>query len=359
MDQTTPDTPNGNITTAAAADVKPAPINEAAAIKWYEGRPKVTADEFRAVLMNGAVIAGKIILIVLIFVAVDRLVRAFIMRMEKRFVTAAKAEANYPKEAEKRITTVFSVVKKALVALLWVLGVLVALRTCGIDVAPILAAAGVLGLAIGLGAQSIVKDMFTGVILLLENHIRVGDSVVINGKNGAVEAINLRTLVLRDATGTLHVIPNGSVTELSNQTIDWSATVINLTVTYDTDVDELMELMHKVGAELKSDPAFAGQIISEMEVFGVTDFNDGNVNVRARIRTTPGDQWSVEREYRRRLKKAMEQQRILPPSRNITFSSRTESALLSAIAPDTVTAPDPRWEAPQTPDKRPGGGTRQ
>ncbi|HNM45572.1 MAG TPA: mechanosensitive ion channel family protein [Candidatus Sumerlaeota bacterium] len=279
-----------------------------------------------------------ILLIVFVFVVLHRIMRVSLAKLEQHFLVSIAQKSEFPKESEKRITTIFGTVKRALYVIFWTLGILITLRACNVDIAPLLAAAGVLGLAIGLGAQGIVKDVFMGVILLVENHIRVNDVVVINGKSGLVEAINLRTIVLRDATGTLHVIPNGSVTDLSNQTIDWSASVINLTVAYDTDVDQLMEVMKAVGAELKADPKFSEKIIADLEMFGVTDFNDGNVSVRARIKTAPSDQWTVEREYRRRLKQALEVNRIYLPSRNIAFSSKAETALISAMSPEARAA---------------------
>ncbi len=140
----------------------------------------------------------QILLTIAIFYFVYRAVSAALDRLEKHFLQIMTKKSDYPVETEKRITTIFGVLRKSVFVLIFGLGTLVVLKACGVEIGPILAAAGVLGLAIGLGAQGIVRDVFTGILLLVENHIRVGDIVQINGKSGLVEAINLRTIVLRD-----------------------------------------------------------------------------------------------------------------------------------------------------------------
>ena len=164
--------------------------------------------------------------------------------------------------------------------------------------------AGILGLAVGFGAQALVKDVISGFFMILENEIRVGDVVQIDSHGGMVEAMNLRTIVLRDFEGTLHIIPNGSVTAVMNRTKDFSYYVVDLPAPYEVDTDEVADLVRNVGTALRADAAFAPFILGDIEVIGVDAFADSSVTIKVRIKTVPLKQWDVGRELRRRLKKA-------------------------------------------------------
>src|SRR5262249_32133708 len=160
------------------------------------------------------------------------------------------------------------------------------------------------GLAIGFGAQTLVKDIISGFFMILENQIRVGAVAVINGQGGVVEALTLRTIVLRGVDGTGHVFPNGSVNTLANQTKDFSFALLGVTVGQREDADRVMEVLTAVASELRADPRYSGNILEPLEVFGIEAFSESGVTMRVRLKTVPLKQWEVAREFRRRLKKA-------------------------------------------------------
>lgn len=228
-------------------------------------------------------------------------------------------------EREKRAETLGRIVRQVtLVVLLLVIGMMI-LREVGFDIAPILAGAGIAGLAVGFGAQNLVRDVITGFFLLLENQIRVGDVVEIAGKTGRVEQVNLRTTVLRDLKGTVHIVPNGEVTTVSNLTVGWSRTVIDFGVAYREDVDRVIEVLRKVGEGLCEDPAWKGKILEPMEVFGLEALADSSVNIRIGIKTRPLEQWGVGREMRRRVKRAFDEQGIeIPFPHRTVYLQRSE-----------------------------------
>jgi small conductance mechanosensitive channel len=179
------------------------------------------------------------------------------------------------------------------------------LRELHVDIAPVLAGAGIVGLAVGFGAQTLVRDIISGFFLILEDAVRVGDSAVVNGVGGLVEELNLRTIVLRDGEGTVHVFPNGAITTLANRSKDYSYYVIDLGVSYREDPDHIMDVLKKIGAELQEDPAYAPFILEPIEVLGVDAFGDWGLTLKMRIKTVPLKQWDVGREMRRRITKTL------------------------------------------------------
>jgi small conductance mechanosensitive channel len=191
--------------------------------------------------------------------------------------------------------------------------VVVILTEVGVEIAPILAGAGIAGLAVGFGAQNLVRDVISGFFIVLENQVRIGDVAVINGTGGLVESISFRTMVLRDMSGVVHVFPNGAISTLANMTKGWSAFVLNMGIAYEQDTDEAVEVMKEVHAEMRKDPDWSSKLISDIEVFGVDDFGESSVTIKVRLKTLPIHQWSVGREYRRRLKKAFDQRGIVIP----------------------------------------------
>ncbi|MDQ3171802.1 MAG: mechanosensitive ion channel family protein [Acidobacteriota bacterium] len=207
-------------------------------------------------------------------------------------------------ERAKRARTLGGLVQNVLTTLVVVVSSLMILREVGLDITPILTGAGILGLAVGFGAQTLVKDIISGFFMILENEVRIGDVVQIDTHAGMVEDMNLRTIVLRDVEGTVHIIPNGSVTAVMNRSKDFSFYVIDLPAPYDVDTDIVGALVRRVGAELRADLAFAPFILGDIEVLGVDAFADSSVIIKVRIKTVPLKQWEVGRELRRRLKKA-------------------------------------------------------
>lgn len=189
----------------------------------------------------------------------------------------------------------------------------------------------------GFGAQSLVKDVISGFFLILENQVRVGDVAAINGTGGQVEAISLRTIVLRDGTGTVHVFPNGAITTLSNQTKDYSFYGIDLSLAYDEDPDRVIALIRGVGESLQQDRLFAASILAPIEVFGVDNFTETTMIVKFRIKTLPLKQWDVGRELRRRLLARLRDEGIkLPrPQSLLLVGSEQGAALREKAAPAT------------------------
>jgi small conductance mechanosensitive channel len=183
----------------------------------------------------------------------------------------------------------------------------------GLDITPVLTGAGIAGLAVGFGAQTLVRDIISGFFLILENQVRVGDAAGINGTDGIVEAINLRTIVLRDIEGTVHVFPNGAINTLANRSKDYSYYVLELSVSYYDDSDRIAETVREVGASLEADPAFGPAILAPIEVLGVDAFSEWSIKMKARIKTVPLKQWEVGRELRRRIIKAFEQRGFAIP----------------------------------------------
>jgi small conductance mechanosensitive channel len=217
-----------------------------------------------------------------------------------------KGDPDVDLETAKRVQTLVDLLHAlAKVVLLVVVGMLLLMKL-GVNIAPIIAGAGIVGLAVGFGAQELVRDVISGFFILLENQVRTGDVAVINGTGGLVENIGLRTITLRDQSGTVHVFQNGKINSLSNMTKTWSAMVFDVGVAYREDTDKVVEVMKAVGEDLRQDPQFARKIIEPLEVMGVDAFGDNAVTIKARFKTLPIEQWGVGREYRRRLKKAFD-----------------------------------------------------
>jgi small conductance mechanosensitive channel len=235
-----------------------------------------------------------------------RLLRLGFNRLEALLVRAAGVAEVVPGTATKRIRTLMSVLWTIVVGLVWFVAVLTTLGQIGVNVTPILAGAGIVGLAIGFGAQNLVKDLVSGFFLILENQVRVGDVAVINGTAGLVEAISFRTIVLRDEAAVVHVFPNGSITTLSNMTKDWSAYVISVNVAFREDPDRVVDVMRRVAEEMYAELTYKPAMLEPIEIFGVDGFTESAVIIKARLKTLPLQQFNIGREYRRRLKKAFD-----------------------------------------------------
>ena len=239
-------------------------------------------------------------------------------KINKALVKSRTLDEKDPEAQEKRIRTITSLLSTIVVTLIWVTALLMTLEQLGLDVAPVLASAGIVGLAIGFGAQNLVRDIISGFFLILENQVRVGDVAIVNGTGGLVETINFRTLSLRDLSGVVHVFPNGTITTLSNRTKGWSAYVMDIGVAYKEDTDKVTEVMKEVAEEMQGDPNYERKILEPIEIFGVDQFGDSAVVIKARLKTIPIQQWFVGREYLRRLKKAFDARGI-----EIPFPHRT------------------------------------
>ena len=247
-----------------------------------------------------------------------RFVRLGLHQLERVMIVASDKQDQESGTAAKRAATLTGILRTIALSAIWAIIIIESLQLVGLDIAPILAGAGILGLAVGFGAQNLVRDLISGFFIILEDQVRLGDVAVINGTGGAVETITFRTISLRDFSGVVHIFPNGGITTLSNMTKDWSAFVLDMGVAYREDTDRVVDVMRSVGEELRHDQALGALIIEPIEIVGVENFADSAVTIRARIKTKPAEQWKVGREYRRRLKKAFDAQRI-----EIPFPMRT------------------------------------
>ncbi len=278
--------------------------------------PGVHVGTLAAWLLRSGLRVG---LIALLAYAATRLISVSIDRMEQDLATGEDLAAS---ERAKRARTVGQLLRKIINTTVVVLALLMSLHELDVDILPILTGAGIAGLAVGFGAQTLVRDIISGFFLIFENQVRVGDVVTIGTVSGLVEAINLRTIVLRDLAGTVHVIPNGTIDRLSNQTKDFSYYVIDLGVAYKEDTDRVVRVLQQVAEDLRADAAYKASILGSLEVLGVDQFGESQVTIKLRIKTTPLQQWDVGREFRRRIKKAFEAQGIEFPSPQRTVSIR-------------------------------------
>lgn len=221
-------------------------------------------------------------------------------------------------ETIRRAETLGRVVRYLISVVVSLVAGMLMLSELGISMAPILGAAGVVGLAVGFGAQSLVKDYFTGFFLLLENQIRQGDVVTLAGHSGAVEEVTLRYVRLRDYHGHVHFVPNSQITTVTNMTRGFSQAVVDVGVAYRENVDEVMDLMRAVAAELRQDTRFGPRILDDLDMGGVENWADSAVIIRARMRCVALEQWDVRREYLRRLKHAFDAHGIEIPFPHLT-----------------------------------------
>jgi small conductance mechanosensitive channel len=261
-----------------------------------------------------AVRSGRILLVVLL----AWIAGAAAKRVIRRIKLLLMARSPSPDEA-KRIDTIGRVIRYFSGVIIAALATLVILSELGVSIAPILGAAGVVGIAIGFGAQSIVKDYFTGFVLLLENQIRQGDVVEVGGKSGLVEDLTLRYVQLRDYDGNVHYVPTGIIDTVTNMGRDYAKAVVDVGVAYGEDVEQCLQVMRDVGADLRADPAFADRITDELEVVGVERWDDSAVVLRCRFTVRPLEQWNVRREYLKRLKLAFDREGIEIPFPHMTL----------------------------------------
>lgn len=235
-----------------------------------------------------------------------------INRLAPRFREALASRQESAAGAQ-RVRTLSRVLRYTLTVVLTVVSALLILGEFGISVAPLLGAAGVAGIAVGFGAQSLVKDYFTGFFLLLENQIRIGDVIDAGGKVGAVEELTLRYLRLRDYGGNVHYIPNGQITVVTNMSVGFAYAVIDLGVAYGEDTDRVVEVIEEVGRQMRGDANLGPRILGDLEIAGIDQWADSSVIIRCRFQVTPNEQWSIRREFLRRAKQAFDRQGIEIP----------------------------------------------
>ena len=273
------------------------------AVPFFElaGLQPRTGVRLRTLVTWGFASGLRILLIGAIAYALVRAMGLLVARFEHEINRGTSLDAL---ERAKRARTLGSLIRNLATALLVGVAVLMILRELGVDTRPVLASAGIVGLAIGFGAQTLVRDIISGFFLILEDQVRVGDVAAINGQGGLVEAINLRTIVLRDFDGTVHTFPNGAITTLANRSKDFSFYVIEVGIPYGEDPDRVIAVLQDVGERLQAEDRFAPLILAPIEVVGVDGFADWAVMIKMRIKTIPLKQWEVGRELRKRILRA-------------------------------------------------------
>jgi len=232
-----------------------------------------------------------------------------------RFVARQKED----EEFQKRTRTLGEIVRYVIVLVVFAVATMTVLKELGIDIGPVLAAAGIVGLAVGFGAQSLVKDIISGFFILLEDQIRVGDVVNVADKGGLVEKVGLRTTVLRDLHGNVHYVPNGTIAVVTNMTKEYSRYVFDIGVAYREDVDEVIAVIKGIDQEMRNDPEFKDDILESIEILGLDQFANSAVIIKARTTTLPIKQWRVGREFNRRIKKKFDELNIEIPFPHVTL----------------------------------------
>jgi len=246
------------------------------------------------------------------------------------------------RESIKRAETLGRVFRYTASVVVGLIAIMLVLSEIGVSVAPILGAAGVAGLAIGFGAQSLVKDYFTGFFLLLENQIRQGDVVKIGDHAGLVEEVTLRFVQLRDYEGNVHFVPNGTITTVINMSRGFAQAVVDIGVAYKEDLDQVMDIMRTVADGLQADEEFSQRILDKFELAGVERWENSAVVIRGRFRVMPLEQWNVKREYLRRLKYAFDEQGIEIPFPHLTLHSARPRPAAAAMIPGEARNEGPR-----------------
>jgi len=270
---------------------------------------------FLTAIKNWALTTGiKIILVVVFTLILIKVIKVISKRLSSVFLKKRADE-----ESEKRAKTLTSVIQNFLIILVLVVAAITIIGQLGIEIAPLLATAGIAGVAIGFAGQSLIKDIINGFFLLLWDQIRVGDVVQISDKGGLVEMINLKMTVLRDLAGSVHYIPNGSIDIVTNMTKEYSRYVFEIGVAYREDVDEVMDIIREVDSELRKDPDFKEDILEPIEIFGLDKFADSAIIIKARTTTKPLKQWRIGREFNRRLKKKFDEEGIEIPFPHTTL----------------------------------------
>jgi len=268
-------------------------------------------------------VLGRIAIILILALAAIELGQLGIRRA---FDNVAKHARN-PRRAAQ-IRTLGPLLSGLATTIVVIIGAMMTLSEVGVEIGPLLAGAGIVGLAVGFGAQTIVKDFLTGLFLIMEDSVSVGDVVKIGEFSGNVESMSLRTIKLRNFNGTLHIFPYSEAQVIHNMTKDFSFAVFEFPLDHNNDITKALELMKQVGDEIRAEPSFADRIISPIEIAGVDKVSEAGVVLKARIRTIPGKQWGVQREYLRRIRLVFERE-------SIEFTQSTTRL----IAPDLTPPP--------------------
>ncbi|MEK7748194.1 MAG: mechanosensitive ion channel family protein [Nitrospirota bacterium] len=253
----------------------------------------------------------RITLLMIIGFLAARFIRLFLTRLERALLS--KNGSSDP-IINKRMSTLFGMFRAVCRLSIWVTVLIFCLDQMGVNIGPILAGAGIVGLVLGLGAQNLIRDWIAGFFIIVEGQIHLGDTAVINSVEGLVEGITFRTITLRDTSAVVHYFSNGSIASLANRTCGWSAYVVEVAISYKEDIGKVIEQMQLVADAMRAETIYQNSFLETVgplsqsssfhaiEIFGVETFGDSGVTILSRIKTKPGAQWAIGREYRRRLK---------------------------------------------------------
>lgn len=267
--------------------------------------------QMRAFLFLWLTTSGlRILLTFLVAWLAIRTMHAVGVRIVKR---ANDKDPTHVSEEERRAQTLAAILDYSTRVLVFAVAGLVFLNEVGTNITPFVTGAGIAGVALGFGAQSLVKDVLAGVFILTEEHFRVGDVVELAGKSGQVERVNLRTTFVRDVDGAMHIVPNGQITVATNRSFRWSRVVLDLQLGYDTDLEMVEAILQKIGSEMKADPVWEKDLLEEPQITGVESFNESSINIRVLVKTLPLRQWDVARHLRRRIKDAFDKAGVRMP----------------------------------------------
>jgi len=260
----------------------------------------------------------KTVLRISVIIIAALVIRVFAGRLVSSLKKYLKNRALDNLEENKRIDTIARVFRYIINIFITVVAGIQVLNEVGISIAPILAAAGVAGVAIGFGAQSLVKDYFAGFFLLLENQVRQGDVVEVGGKSGLVEEVTLRYVKMRDYSGNVHYVPNGAITTVTNMSREFAQSVIEVSVAYRENVEEVIAVMKEVGQTLRKDEQFKHKILDDLDMAGVDQLANSAVVIRCRFKVLPLEQWGIRREFFKRLKAVFDEKGIEIPFPHLT-----------------------------------------
>src|SRR5262245_40516535 len=243
----------------------------------------------------------NVVIIVIVAMVVTRVARAAIHKLQSRVGQTHREHGDGDSEWQRRAATLGGILSSFVTVAVGFIATLMLLRELSIDIVPILTGAGIAGLAVGFGAQNLVRDVISGFFLILEDQVRVGDIARINGVQGSVEQINLRTIILRDGEGAVQVFPNGSVTTLANLSKQFAYAIVDMQVAYSENLNRVVGTINEVGASMQNDPAVALRVLGPVEIVGIESLEGGSARMRVRFKTLPLNQGPIANELRKRL----------------------------------------------------------
>jgi len=297
----------------------------------------LAADESRSVgdivedaLPDVAMTLIVIVLAIIVWVVFVRAGHAYTQRLASR---THDEGPNAAAERAQRVDTLWRVVRSVVAVAVVVIVVLTIMAIWGIPIGPLVAVGTVVGVALGFGAQDVVHDFIAGFLIVAEDQYAIGDVVTISGVTGTVQEIQLRVTVLRDLEGRVHYVPNGSISVATNYTQDFSQVIVDVSVAYKEDIENVLEVLQSELEEFVADPDFAEVITADPVILGVNELGEFSVDIRVLFVTTPDDRWAVKREFLRRIKNRFDVEAIEIPFPHVTVIQERESAIPSGVEP--------------------------